>query len=71
MKELEITVTGMHCGGCEKRVQNAISELKEVKEVKANHETSKVNITFKKDVGDEIKDKIKSNIERMDEFKVS
>lgn len=70
MKELELNVTGMHCGGCENRVKNAVLELKEVKMVQANHESGKVNITFKKEVEEDIKEKIKANIERMDDFKV-
>ena len=69
MKELELNVTGMHCGGCENRIKNAVLEVKEVKSVDANHETGKVNIVFKKDVDEKIKDEVKANIERMD-FKV-
>ncbi len=70
MKELELNVKGMHCSGCENRIKNVVEELKEVKKVEANHETGKVNITLKKDVNDEIKEKIKSNIEKLEGFKV-
>ena len=70
MKELELNVTGMKCSGCENRVKNAILEIKEVKKVEANHVNGKVNIIFKKEVDDLIKDKIKNNIERMEDFKV-
>ena len=30
MKELELNVTGMHCTGCENRVKNVISTIKNV-----------------------------------------
>ena len=48
MKEIELNVKGMVCGGCENRVKNSISEMKEVKEVSANHETGKVIVVLKK-----------------------
>jgi len=70
MKELELNVTGMKCGGCENRVKNAVSEIKDVKKVEASHETGKVNILFKKEVDESIKNEIRKNIERMEEFKV-
>ena len=69
MKELELNVSGMHCSGCENRIKNSISDVKGVKEVKANHETGKVNITFKKEPDESIYKVIKNRIERMD-FKV-
>ena len=69
MKEIEIQVSGMHCSGCENRVKNAVSDIKGVKEVKANHETGKVNVMLKKDCNEEILKEIKQAVERMD-FKV-
>ena len=39
----ELKVKGMRCSGCEKRVENALTELG-LKKVKANHE--KCNVTF-------------------------
>lgn len=69
MKEIELNVTGMHCGGCENRIKNAVSDIKNVKEVEANHETSKVKVTFKKDVDENVKEEVINTIERM-EFKV-
>ena len=38
MKELELKVEGMVCGGCEKRVENSLSTLEGVSEVIANHQ---------------------------------
>ena len=69
MKEIELNVSGMHCSGCENRIKNSVSELKGVKKVKANHETGKVNITFKKEPDEDTLEDIKNRIERMD-FKV-
>lgn len=37
MEEVKINVEGMVCGGCEKRVVNAVSEIEGVTEVVANH----------------------------------
>ena len=42
MKELELDVTGMMCTGCENRIKNALSEIKGIESVEANHETGKV-----------------------------
>ena len=42
MKELEIKVNGMVCGGCENRVKNAIKNIKGVENVTADHNTGKV-----------------------------
>ena len=61
--ELEINVKGMHCGGCENRVKNAVSEIKGVKEVVANHETGKVKIVSKKEID---LNEVKEKIERLD-----
>ncbi len=69
MKELELNVSGMHCSGCENRIKNAISDIRGIKEVKANHETGKVSVISKKDIDDEMLKDIKNRIERMD-FKV-
>ena len=44
MEEVNITVEGMHCGGCEARIQNVVSDIKGVKEVKADHQTGNVCI---------------------------
>lgn len=69
MKELELNVKGMVCGGCENRIKNVISSLKEVKEVNASHETGKINIIFTKEVSEEIKEEIIKKIEQI-EFEV-
>ncbi len=66
MKELELNVNGMECMGCENRIKNCISELKVVKEVSASHETGKVNIVFKKEVSENVKNTIIKKIENLD-----
>lgn len=59
MKEIILNVEGMVCTGCEKRVENSLKEIKNVKEVTANHENNKVIIKMedKADIN-EIKDRI-------------
>ncbi len=50
MKELLINVEGMHCGGCEKRIQNAVSDIDGVESVEAHFEAGTVKVTLNKDV---------------------
>ena len=67
MKELELDVTGMMCTGCENRIKNALSEIKGIESVEANHETGKVKKKTKNEID---KTKAKEIIERL-EFKVN
>ena len=53
MKEIEITVKGMVCEGCEKRVENALKNRKEIKKVTASHQEGKVTILLKKEIPEE------------------
>ena len=50
MKELEMKVKGMVCGGCENRVQNALKTIDGIEKVVANHNTGIVSITVKEDI---------------------
>ena len=59
MKETIIKVEGMVCGGCEKRVVNAVSTIEGVKEVIANYNEG--TVVVKSDIKiseDIIKEKI-------------
>lgn len=59
MNEIIIKVNGMVCGGCEKRVENAIKSIKGIKKVVANHTNGTVTILTKEDIGkNQIKEKI-------------
>ena len=59
MKELELKVEGMVCGGCEKRVVNSLSTLEGVSEVIANHQTGTVLVKMTEDIDiEELKEKI-------------
>lgn len=59
MKEIEINVKGMVCGGCEKRVRSAVSSIEGVENVIANHETGKVDVAYKDNIDVQaIKEKI-------------
>lgn len=42
MEELKLNVDGMVCGGCEKRVVNALGTIDGVKEVMANYKEGSV-----------------------------
>ena len=46
MRNIILDIEGMACGGCEKRIQNALLKVEGVKEVVANHTTGKVNLTI-------------------------
>ncbi len=50
MKEIEIKVKGMVCGGCENRVKNALSTITGVEKVEANYETGKVIVLASEEV---------------------
>lgn len=50
MKEIILNVKGMVCGGCEKRVQNALSTIEGVENVVANHDSGIVKVTLKEDI---------------------
>jgi copper chaperone CopZ len=43
---LDLTVTGMTCGGCENAVTRTLSKLNGVSEVKASHAEDRVRVTF-------------------------
>ena len=59
MKELELKVEGMVCGGCEKRVVNSLSTLEGVNEVSANYQTGTVLVKMTADIDTEVlKEKI-------------
>ena len=50
MKELEIKINGMVCGGCENRVKTALSTIEGVESVEANHNTGIVTVKAEKDL---------------------
>ncbi len=54
MKKITIKVNGMVCGGCEKRVKNALENIEGIKKVDANHKKATVTISS----ADEIETKI-------------
>lgn len=60
MNKITIKVTGMMCGGCEKRVENALKQIEGITEVTANHSSGEVTI---KTEGEVNKEQIKEAIE--------
>lgn len=50
MNEIKLNVKGMVCGGCEKRVKNAIGEIAGVENVEASFETGIVTVTTNENV---------------------
>lgn len=53
-------VGGMSCGGCEKRIENALSKMESVSEVHANHESGEVVVSVS---SLEVKDALAQKIE--------
>ncbi len=45
MKDIIIKVEGMHCQGCENRIQNALKQIDGVEEVIANYKEGIVTVT--------------------------
>ena len=54
MKEINLIVNGMMCGGCENRVKNAIKNIEGVENVTADHNTGKVIVISDNKVSEEI-----------------
>ena len=54
MKEINLIVNGMMCGGCESRVKNAIKNIEGVENVTADHNTGKVIVISDNEVSEEI-----------------
>ena len=54
MKETNLIVNGMMCGGCENRVKNAIKDIEGVENVTADHDTGKVIVISDNEVSEEI-----------------
>lgn len=50
MEEMKMKVSGMVCGGCEKRVVNALSTIDGVKEVMADHTNGTVLVKMEKKI---------------------
>ena len=50
MKEVIIKVEGMMCGGCENRIQNAVTEISGIESVIASHEEGTVKIVLNSDI---------------------
>ena len=46
---VQITVTGMTCGGCESAVKRAVGQLAGVESVSASHAANLVDVTFDPD----------------------
>ena len=53
MTELILTVEGMSCGHCEKRVEQKLGALPGVKKVKADHSANRVTVSFNEKKTDE------------------
>jgi copper chaperone len=45
-EKIQLTVTGMTCGGCENAVTRAVSQLAGVERVTASHTANQVEVTF-------------------------
>ena len=45
-EKLNLTVTGMTCGGCENAVKRAVRQLEGVEDVSASHAANQVGVTF-------------------------
>ncbi len=59
MKEITLKVEGMHCSGCEKRIQNAVETIEGVKKVTAKHKKGLVTVKADDTLNEkEIKEKI-------------
>lgn len=46
MKQIALHVVGMHCSGCEQRLQRALARLAGIKRNRADHRTGVVQVAF-------------------------
>jgi copper chaperone len=46
LETIQLTVTGMTCGGCENAVSKALGSIDGVEEVSASHAANLVGVTF-------------------------
>lgn len=46
MPTYTLEVAGMHCSGCEERVEHRLSEVEGVRSVEADHEGGTATVTF-------------------------
>jgi copper chaperone CopZ len=46
MEQLDLTVRGMTCSGCEQRIAKALSRLEGVVRSAANHQAGQVRVVF-------------------------
>ena len=59
MEKIKLNVSGMVCGGCEKRVVNSLSTIDGVKEVIASHTEGTVIVKSERKIDEnEIKERI-------------
>jgi len=52
MKHVKLNVEGMHCGGCESIIENALASLDGIEQVSADYPTGSVDIRFDNDKTD-------------------
>ena len=45
-EKVQLTVSGMTCGGCENAVQRAVRQIAGVEAVSASHAAGRVDVTF-------------------------
>ena len=45
-EKVQLTVTGMTCGGCENAVKRAVRQIEGVEDVTASHTANQVDVTF-------------------------
>jgi len=62
IEQVELTVRdkGIHCSGCEARIESVLGKVPGVLRVKADHATQKVNVTLDTDrtPADEVKQRL-------------
>ncbi len=54
MKQTVIKVEGIACGGCEKRIQNALGTITGIESVKADRNTGLVTVSSDESVSEDI-----------------
>jgi copper chaperone len=61
MPTYELRIDGMHCGGCEDRVESGLAQVEVVRSAEADHEASRAEVRVV--AGDEDEEAVRAAVE--------
>lgn len=58
MEKIILTIDGMHCDGCARRIENSLKTLENIQQLNVSYEDKKAIIVCNKELADTIKNRI-------------